>query len=89
MSCAGLIGVYLSSVFGSSRQGLLYGAGISVLYAMLFAILRSEDFALLMGSLLLFGMLAAVMLTTRQVDWYDVGEKIDRTGTGGQDAGPG
>jgi len=36
----------------------------------LYALLQSEDYALLGGSLLLFALLAAVMLGTRRVDWY-------------------
>ncbi len=63
---------------------LLVGAAIShwltlsmfLLYAMLYAILRSEDNALLMGSLLLFGVLALVMTATRHLDWYRVAERM-------------
>ena len=36
-------------------------------------LLQSEDYALLLGSLLLFGVLALVMVITRRVDWYRVG----------------
>jgi inner membrane protein len=46
------------------------------LYGMLYAILKSEDNALLMGSLLLFFALAAVMLVTRRVDWYRLGPTL-------------
>ena len=42
------------------------------LYAVLYGILISEDNALMMGSLLLFGVLAAIMIATRQLDWYGV-----------------
>ena len=37
---------------------------------MLYALLKAEDYSLLGGSLLLFGLLAAVMIATRRVDWY-------------------
>jgi inner membrane protein len=36
----------------------------------LFGILQSEQNALLLGSVLMFLLLAAVMLGTRKVDWY-------------------
>jgi inner membrane protein len=49
------------------------------LYGMLYAILRSEDNALLMGSLLLFFALAAVMLVTRRIDWYRLGQQFGET----------
>ena len=38
----------------------------------MFGVLRSEQNALLLGSLLLFALLAALMLGTRRVDWYRV-----------------
>ena len=37
---------------------------------MLYALLSAEDYALLMGSLLVFGLLAVVMVLTRKLDWY-------------------
>jgi inner membrane protein len=46
-----------------------------MLYAMLYAILRSEDNALLMGSLLIFAVLGGVMLITRKFDWYRLGSQ--------------
>ena len=50
------------------------GGGIGLLllgiYGYLFTTLQSEDRALLLGSLLLFGALAATMIATRNLDWY-------------------
>ena len=40
-----------------------------MLYAALYGLLASEDNALLLGSLLLFILLAGVMLGTRNLDW--------------------
>ena len=40
---------------------------------MLYGLLSAEDYALLMGSLLVFGLLACVMVLTRKLDWYGVG----------------
>ena len=70
LACVGLIGVYLSYVLGNVRLGLAFGAALASLYAMLYALLQAEDYSLLGGALLLFGLLAAVMLATRRVDWY-------------------
>jgi squalene-hopene/tetraprenyl-beta-curcumene cyclase len=39
----------------------------------LYVLLQLEDFALLMGSLLLFAILTAAMVLTRKVDWYQLG----------------
>ena len=43
------------------------------LYALLYGLLGSEDYALLMGSVLVFALLAAVMIFTRRVDWNATG----------------
>jgi inner membrane protein len=37
------------------------------------AILASEDSALLMGSLLVFGLIALTIIITRKVNWYQFG----------------
>jgi len=37
-------------------------------------ILQSEDYALLLGALLLFGALGVVMIATRRVNWYRLNE---------------
>ncbi len=67
-----LITVYLSGALRSPRLALGVGAGLATLYIMLYWILRSEDYSLLMGSLLLFGLLTVLMLATRRVDWGGV-----------------
>src|SRR5437660_2362799 len=69
-ACVGLITMYLIRVLQSTTLGLAFGAALTALYAMLYALLQSEDYALLGGALLLFALLAAVMLATRRVDWY-------------------
>jgi inner membrane protein len=40
---------------------------------LLYGLLSAEDYALLMGALLLFAVLGLFMLLTRKVDWYSVG----------------
>ena len=44
-----------------------------VLYSYLFFSLKSEDYALLIGSLFTFTILASVMFITRKVDWNSFG----------------
>jgi inner membrane protein len=48
---------------------------LALLYAVLYALLQSEDHALVAGSVLVFGLIALVMLLTRKVDWYALGER--------------
>ncbi|MBM4206208.1 MAG: cell envelope integrity protein CreD [Gammaproteobacteria bacterium] len=69
LACITLITTDVRSVFGSTGRALILGAGLSALYGALYCVLNAEDFALLMGSALLFGVLAAAMMLTRKVDW--------------------
>ena len=48
---------------------------ISAAYGFLAVVLHSEDYALLIGSLGLFAIVAAVMMATRRVNWYRVGRR--------------
>jgi inner membrane protein len=43
---------------------------LTVMYAAIYGLLISEDNALLLGSVLLFGLIAIAMIGTRKVDWY-------------------
>ncbi|MES2950759.1 MAG: cell envelope integrity protein CreD [Pseudomonadota bacterium] len=65
-----LIGIYLAAILQGWRRGLGFSLALATLYAALFGILRSEQSALLLGSLLLFFALAGLMLGTRRIDWY-------------------
>jgi inner membrane protein len=71
-ACIGLLAHYLRHVLGGWRPGLLMSGLLVALYGVLYGILVSEDNALMMGSLLLFGVLSAIMVATRKVDWYSV-----------------
>ncbi len=68
-----LIGVYVAGALRSSMRGGVAGAAMSGVYALLYALVLSEDYALLLGAIVLFVALAAVMLVTRRIDWYRLG----------------
>lgn len=69
-ACILLLGYYLSHVLNSKLNGVTFAAFLTALYGALYSILASEDNALIMGSLLVFGLLAITMVITRKVDWY-------------------
>ena len=71
-ACIGLLAYYLRHVLGGWRAALVMSSLLVALYGVLYSILLSEDNALLLGSLLLFGVLATVMTVTRRIDWYHV-----------------
>lgn len=76
--CVLLIGFYVCHVLHSVRHGLSFSAGLAALYGLLYGLLSAEDYALLMGSLLLFGLLGVFMVLTRKLDWYGIGQKPAR-----------
>jgi hypothetical protein len=59
---------------------LLLAPVLGASYAFLYAALQSEDYALLIGSLGLFVILAGVIILTRQVDWYRPGRAAGNAG---------
>ena len=69
-ACIGLLGTYLSAVLKSHARGWGFAGGLTLLYGALYGLLVSEDNALVLGSLMLFAILAAIMLATRRIDWY-------------------
>ena len=73
--CVLLIGFYLAHVLRSPARGYAFAGGLAVLYGLLFGLLSAEDYALLMGALLLFALLGAFMVLTRRLDWYRAGQR--------------
>jgi inner membrane protein len=69
-ACIGLLGTYLSAVLRSHARGWGFAGALTLLYGALYGLLVSEDNALVLGSLMLFAILAAIMLATRRIDWY-------------------
>ena len=70
IACIALLGFYLSAVLRSLARGIAFAGGLTLLYAALYGLLVSEDNALVLGSLMLFAILAALMGVTRRIDWY-------------------
>ncbi|PWV54204.1 cell envelope integrity protein CreD [Chitinophaga sp. S165] len=67
-----LVSVYTASVLRSVRMAAGIGAALSLLYGFIYVIIRSEDQALLMGSLGLFIILAIVMYFSRRIKWGEL-----------------
>lgn len=69
VACVALITHYVASALANTTLGLGFGAALGSLYALLYAILSAEDYALLIGALLVFATLGAFMIVTRRVNW--------------------
>jgi inner membrane protein len=65
-----LITVYSLSIFKNKRMSGLMCMILIILYAFVFTILQLEDYALLMGSIGLFIVLAVIMSLSRRINWY-------------------
>lgn len=66
----GVTTLYTVSILNSKKMGLLICVFLSVLYTALFIILQLSDYALLIGTVLLFVALSGAMYSTRRIDWY-------------------
>lgn len=72
VACVSLISFYVSFVLRSTTRGMIFAGTLTGLYSALYMLIRSEDYALLMGSGLLFGVLTFIMVITRDIDWYKI-----------------
>jgi inner membrane protein len=76
VAAAALVALITTYIFGATNNRAAaggIGAALAISYGLLYVILLSQDYALLLGSLLLFAILAALMLATRRLDWAKVG----------------
>ena len=65
-----LIGIYMAGVLRSRARGVIAGSAMTLVYGVLYVLVLSEDYALLLGAIILFVALAVLMLATRRLDWY-------------------
>jgi inner membrane protein len=64
-----LITWYCRFFLGGGMRTLMIGASSAGVYTFLYITLRQQDYALLLGAIAVFIVLA-VMYVTRKVDWY-------------------
>lgn len=72
----GLITAYASFIFKSKPLTYMLGGILTILYGFIYIIIQQQDYALLMGSIGLFLILALVMYFSRQIDWYKINEEM-------------
>lgn len=65
-----LVGGYAMAVLHARRAGLLLGGVLGLIYAMLYGLIAAEQYALLIGALVLLAMVGLMMYLTRRIDWY-------------------
>ncbi len=67
-----LITFYVKAILKSKQLALLIGGILAILYVFIFTIIQLQDYALLIGSIGLFIILALVMYYSRKIDWYNL-----------------
>ncbi|MBX7140357.1 MAG: cell envelope integrity protein CreD [Chitinophagales bacterium] len=65
-----LITLYAAYIFKNRFLTLIFAGILALLYGFFYSLLQLEDYALLLGSIGLFIILATIMYLTRKVDWY-------------------
>ncbi len=68
-SIVALITLYSISILKNRKFPLFIGIALTVLYTFIYVIIQLEDYALLVGSIGLFFILAAVMYFSRKIEW--------------------
>lgn len=72
MSIITLISLYTRSVLKSNKITFIITGILSILYGYLYIILQLQDYALLIGSIGLFVILAIIMFITRKINWFEI-----------------
>ena len=65
-----IVGGYATAVLRARRAGWLLGGVVALTYAMLYGLIAAEQYALLVGALVLLATVALLMYLTRRIDWY-------------------
>ncbi len=66
-----LISLYSKSILKGIKFPFFVGISLTILYAFIFIIIQLENYALLVGSVGLFIILALVMYASRKIDWQN------------------
>ena len=74
LAVIGLVVFYARSVFKQVKATQLLGLVMLLVFGFMFTVINQEDYALLIGSIGLFIVLAIVMAVSRKIDWNRAGE---------------
>ena len=64
-----LIAVFLASVLKNRKAAIIFAFILGLFYAFIYVIIQLEDLALLIGSIALFVIIAALMYSSRKINW--------------------
>lgn len=67
-----LVSFYAKAILKSKQLALMIFGILLIMYAFIFVIMQLENYALLLGSVGIFGVLALVMYYSKNIDWYSI-----------------
>lgn len=67
-----LIALYIKAILKNNSLTILISSILFILYSFIFIIIQLQDYALLIGSIGIFLILALVMYFSRKIDWYNL-----------------
>ncbi len=73
----GLITLFMRTLLRNTRAALFIGLLLTVLYTFIYVIMQLESYALLVGSLGIFVILAVAMYASQKINWYQEKLKIE------------
>src|SRR6187402_136020 len=68
-----IVGGYAMAALRARTAGLALGGVLTLVYAILYGLIGAEQYALLIGSVVLVAVIALLMYLTRRIDWYAQG----------------
>ncbi|QWT20478.1 cell envelope integrity protein CreD [Bacillus sp. NP157] len=68
-----IVGGYAAAVLRARTAGMVLGGVLGLVYAILYGLIGAEQYALLIGSVVLVAVIALLMYLTRRIDWYAYG----------------
>jgi inner membrane protein len=73
-----LISLYVAAVFRARLYIVPAFLTFTLVYALMYVLMQMEEYSLLVGSLMSFGALAALMYLTRDVAWYGAADDREK-----------
>lgn len=73
ISVVAIIAGYAAAAARSRTAGGILGGLLTLVYVLLYGLVISEQYSLLMGAIALLMAIAALMYLTRRIDWYGLG----------------
>ena len=73
IALVGIVGGYAAAAARSRGAGAMLGGLLALVYVLLYGLVISEQYSLLMGAIALLVAIAELMYLTRRIDWYGIG----------------